>query len=63
VRTWLLSGTIALGKVKREHWIVSWADEAVVGGPGVVASDMSLFMDQMELGMRVARLYLRNTSP
>lgn len=56
MRLWFETHTLIKGKKKREHWLTWFCDRAVEDGPMVVASDMPLYMDMMELGPRVARV-------
>lgn len=59
MRGWFTTDTHVLGKRKREHYLTWFFDTPVEGAEGVIASDMPLMMDQLELGIRVARMLAR----
>jgi hypothetical protein len=61
VRAWFTTATFARSKKKHEHYLTWFWDQtstspAFVEVEGVIASDMPWMMDQLELGIRVARL-------
>ena len=59
MRGWFTTDTLVLGKKKREHYLTWFFDTPVEGAEGVVASDMPWMFDQLELGIRVARMMAR----
>ena len=62
MRGWFTTDTLVLGKKKREHYLTWFFDTPVEGAEGVIASDMPLMMDQLELGIRVARMVARDAT-
>ena len=56
MRIWFVTNRLIKGKKKREYWLTWAIDEPVEDGPTVVASDMPLYMDSIELGARAARV-------
>jgi len=55
MRGWFETSTLIKGKKKRDYWITWMSDRPVEDGPMVVVQ-MPLYLDQVELGSRVARM-------
>lgn len=56
MRAWFTTDTFVRSKKKHEHYLTWFWDQPVEDVEGVIASDMPWMMDQLELGIRVARM-------
>ena len=55
MRGWFETSTLIKSKKKRDHWLTWMSDNPIEDGPMVVVR-MPLYLDQVELGSRVARM-------